>query len=172
MFTRTTLRCSAALLVAAAAACTRHNGNKMDTSSAAGAIAPDTTAPAAATSMAPAATGIIVTVATRPGTGVYLADANGRALYVLDKAPSDTDDWKPVSGASAPTSTDTAVKADLLGTTTGPSGAQATYAGKPLYYYSDDEASGDVKGDGKKEDGATGHLIRPDGSLSAGKHKM
>jgi predicted lipoprotein with Yx(FWY)xxD motif len=172
MFTRTTTRCSVALLLTAAAACTRHNANNLDTSSAAGYVAADTTTPAAATSMAPVATGIILTVASRPGTGMYLADANGRALYVLDKTPSDTNAWKPVSGASAPTSTDTSIKADLLGTTTGASGAQATYSGKPLYFYSGDQAASDVKGDGHKESDATGHLLHPDGSLAGGKHKM
>lgn len=172
MFIRTTTRCSVALLLAAAAACARHDANKVDTSSAAGSIAPDTTTPAAATSMAPVVTGVIVTVASKPGIGKYLADANGRALYVLDKTPSDTNAWKPVSGASAPTSTDTSIKADLFGTTTGASGAQATYSGKPLYFYSGDQAAGDVKGESHKESDATGHLLHPNGSLAGGKHKM
>ena len=68
--------------------------------------------------MAPIPTGIILTVASKAGTGLFLADGSGRALYVLDKTPSDTNSWKPVSGASAPTTTDTSIKAGMIGTTT------------------------------------------------------
>lgn len=175
MSKHTTARCSVALLLAVAAACSKR-ANRMDTSSAAGAIAPDTTAPAAS-AMTPVPPGVILTVASKTGTGMFIADGTGRALYILNKAPTDTNAWKPVSGATAPTSTDTAVKANMLGTTTGASGAQATYAGKPLYYYSGDSAAGDIKGEDHTEGGATGYLIHPDGTMAGGKmgkmkHKM
>jgi predicted lipoprotein with Yx(FWY)xxD motif len=171
-----TARYSAVLLLGLAAACSRGNSNRYDTSSAAGAIAPDTNMPSS-TAMTPLPPGIILTVASKAGTGMFLADGSGRALYVLDAAPSDTSYWKPVSGASAPTSTDTSIKAGMIGTTTGASGMQATYSGKPLYYYSGDSAAGDVKGENKKESGTTGHLMHPDGTMAGGmahnsKHKM
>ena len=114
--------------------------------------------------------GIILTVASKAGTGLFLADGSGRALYVLDKTPSDTNSWKPVSGASAPTTTDTSIKAGMIGTTSGANGMQATYGGKALYYYAGDAAAGDVKGDGKKRvgrDGASAAPRRLDGRRQA-----
>jgi predicted lipoprotein with Yx(FWY)xxD motif len=172
-----TARSAAVLLLGLAAACGRKSANYRDTT-AAGSIAPDTNMPAAAP-MAALPPGVILTVASKAGTGLFLADGSGRALYVLDATPKDTSEWKPVSGATAPTSTDTSIKAGMIGTTTGPSGMQATYGGKPLYYYADDKAAGDVKGENKKESGATGHLLHPDGTMVGGKpnamngkHKM
>jgi predicted lipoprotein with Yx(FWY)xxD motif len=169
---QSTVRYSAVLLLGLSAACSKRGANNMDTSSAAGAIAPDTTMPAASTPMAPLASGVILTVASKAGTGLFLADGSGRALYVLDKTPSDTTSWKPVSGATAPTSTDTSIKSTMIGTTTGANGTQATYGGKALYYYGGDQGAGDVKGEGHSESGATGHLLHPDGSMAGGKHKM
>ncbi|MGW5409699.1 hypothetical protein [Streptomyces spiralis] len=40
------------------------------------------------------------------------------------------------------------VDAGLIGTTGGGSRAQATYAGRPLYYYAGDQVAGDVEGQG------------------------
>ena len=165
-----TARYSVVLLLGLAAACSRKNANNMDTSSAAGAIAPDTNPPAAAAPMTSLPPGIVITVASKTGTGLFLADGSGRALYILDKTPSDTNYWKPVSGASAPTTTDTSIKSSMIGTTSGANGMQATYGGKALYYYAGDSAAGDVKGEGKKESGAMGHLLHPDGSMAGGKH--
>jgi predicted lipoprotein with Yx(FWY)xxD motif len=171
MSIKITTRYSVALLLGFVAACSRRGANNMDTSSAAGAIAPDTTAPSA-TAMTPAPPGVILTIVTKAGMGRFLADGNGRALYVLSATPTDTNAWKPVSGASAPTTTDTSIKAGMLGTTTGASGAQATYGGKALYYYAGDQAAGDAKGEGHKDSGATGHLVHPEGAMMGGKHKM
>lgn len=167
-----TARYSVALLLVLAAACTKKQPG-MDTSSAAGAIAPDTSAAPMATATPPTPTppGVILMTVSKPGRGMLLVDGTGRALYVLDHSPTDTNSWKPVSGATAPTTTDTAIKGSMIGTTTSPSGGmQATYSGKPLYYFAGDSAANDMKGEGKRESGATGHLIRPDGSEYGGKN--
>ena len=57
------------------------------------------------------------------------------------------------------------VNRSLIGTTTNANGTkQATYAGKPLYYYSGDTTAGDTKGQGVTASGATGHLVNPEGN--------
>lgn len=163
-----TARYSVALLLALAAGCTKHNA-RMDTSSAAGTVAPDTTPSASATTPALPA-GIVLAVGNRAGTGLFLTDGNGRALYVLDRTPRDTTNWRPAITPAPPTSTDTSIKAGMIGTTNGPNGMQATYGGKALFYYAGDQTTADLKGDGKNVSGTTGHFIHPDGSTSAGKH--
>ncbi|NJM41145.1 MAG: hypothetical protein HC853_10435 [Anaerolineae bacterium] len=54
--------------------------------------------------------------------------------------------WPPVLTELAPTA-GTGVKADLLGTTKRKDGKlQVTFNGMPLYYFVDDKAAGDLKG--------------------------
>lgn len=167
-------RCSVALLVVAAAACTNRSA-RMDTAVAGGALdtagrpmttdtgmaAPPATAATPGSPMGPP-TAIVLMTTTVPRHGTILVDGSGRALYILNHAPKDTTSWRPVSGTSAPTTTDTAINSSALGTTTGANGAmQATYDGKPLYYYSADTTANAVSGEGKSEGGATGHLVHP-----------
>jgi predicted lipoprotein with Yx(FWY)xxD motif len=150
--------CSAALLLSLAVGCKKHDA-AVDTT----ALAP---APAVAvtTEVAP---GVLMTVEAGPGTGLVLADASGRSMYILDAVPSDTNTWKPVNANTAPTSTDPNVKTSLIGTTTNANGTkQATYNGKPLYYYSGDTAPNDRKGQGANAAGATGHLVSPEGNAA------
>jgi predicted lipoprotein with Yx(FWY)xxD motif len=69
-----------------------------------------------------------------------------------------------------PTSTDARVNNSLVGSTTMANGTkQATYNGKPLYYYSGDSASTDRKGQGMKASGATGHLVDTAGNAARSK---
>ena len=133
------------------------------------AIAPDSAAPAAVVA-AEVAPGVVLSTVVTPGQSVVLADGNGRAVYVLDAPPTDTTVWKPVSGTSRPTTTDTSVKSSMLGTTTGPNGSQqATYDGKPLYYYKGDTLPNQQAGQGHRASGATGHLVTPNGDAATGK---
>jgi predicted lipoprotein with Yx(FWY)xxD motif len=153
-------RRSLAAVLLAVAACSRHK-SATDTATAAGQVAPDSAAPAVAvtTEVAP---GVVVTTVAKPGEAIYLADGSGRAMYVLDAAPTDTSSWKPVPGTSAPTTTDTSVKSTMLGTTTNANGTkQATYNGKPLYYYQGDTGPNDKNGNNKSAGGTTGHLVNP-----------
>jgi predicted lipoprotein with Yx(FWY)xxD motif len=136
----------------------------------------DTAAPAAAPAAAPpvavtteVAPGVLMTVEAPPGTGLVLADGAGRAVYILDGVPADTTMWRPVTGSSAMTSNDSKVNKGLIGTTTNANGTtQATYSGKPLYYYAGDSASTDRKGQGTAASGATGHLVSPSGGAASG----
>ena len=159
----------AALLVVLAGACGKRNTPAADTAAAAVAVAPAPApgAPAVAvtTEVAP---GVLMTVEGGPGTGVVLADGQGRAMYILDAAPTDTNTWKPVSGNTRMTSTDPKVNGSMIGTTTANGAPQATYNGKPLYYYNGDSAANDRKGAGVKASGATGHLVTPAGSAAGG----
>jgi predicted lipoprotein with Yx(FWY)xxD motif len=150
----------AGVLLGLAIGCSKHEAN-VDTGSSAGAIAP---AVAVTAEVAP---GVIMTVAGPAGTGLVLVDNNGRSMYILDAVPTDTDTWKPVNKTM--TSTDPNVNSSLIGSTKANGTTQATYNGKPLYYYSGDTAAGDKNGQGKSASGATGHLVTPQGNAAAGK---
>jgi predicted lipoprotein with Yx(FWY)xxD motif len=117
--------------------------------------------------------GVELDVAAPPGVAVFLVDNKGRAVYTLDDASGGNasyagncaKNFTPVAGhATAPTG-DTAVKSSMTGSVTRSDGSkQATYNGKPLYYYNGDAAQGDAKGQGMKEDCGTAHLVNPGGS--------
>jgi predicted lipoprotein with Yx(FWY)xxD motif len=157
------------MLVVGAAACSMHRNGGDSVAAGAVAMTPDSAAAAAvvSTEVAP---GVVVSTVVAPGNSVVLADGNGRAVYILDAPPTDTTVWKPVSGKSMPTATDTSVKSSLLGTTTGPNGSQqATYNGKPLYYYKGDTLPNQQAGQGRRASGATGHLVNPNGNAATGK---
>ncbi|WP_030604277.1 hypothetical protein [Streptomyces fulvoviolaceus] len=86
--------------------------------------------------------------------GDILVDGSGRTLYLFTEDGKNTNSmdcdaaclklWPPMEGEPE---AGTGVEASLIGTTKG-SEPQATYAGHPLYYYADDRAAGDVKGQG------------------------
>jgi predicted lipoprotein with Yx(FWY)xxD motif len=110
----------------------------------------DTSTPTDASKTAPA-------VATGKLTmGDALVDAQGKTLYLFMK---DVDGksactgqcatlWPPLTVSGAPVG-GAGVEAAKLSTITRDDGAkQVTYAGKPLYRYSPDQATGDTKGQG------------------------
>jgi predicted lipoprotein with Yx(FWY)xxD motif len=149
-----------AAALALAAACSKQQDAK-------GTI--DTAAPPPVAVTTEVAPGVLMTVEAPPGTGLVLADGAGRAVYILDGVPADTSMWRPVTGSSAMTSNDSKVNKGLIGTTTNANGTtQATYSGKPLYYYAGDSASTDRKGQGTAASGATGHLVSPTGGAAGG----
>lgn len=128
----------------------------------------DTAAPpvAVTTEVAP---GVLMTVDAPPGSELVLADGSGRAVYILDGVPTDTSMWRPVAGSSAMSSNDPKVNKQLIGTTTNANrSTQATYGGKPLYYYAADTAASDRKGQGASASGTTGHLVSPAGGAASG----
>jgi predicted lipoprotein with Yx(FWY)xxD motif len=141
-----------------------------DTSSSAGVVA-DT--PASASAPAAAATSGSVGTASAARVGRYLTDANGRALYMFERDTKNTSTctvtdgcavaWPPFS-VGTPTSTDASVQAPMLGAfTRADARTQATYDGKPLYYYEDDKKPGDIEGQGKLEFGGLWYLVGPNG---------
>jgi len=119
-----------------------------------------TTAPAAAT--APAATSAPAG-ATQPASiiitkndplGSFLADDQGRTLYLFTKDTPNTSNcydkceqaWPPLFTKGAAKAGD-GVDAALLGATTRKDGSsQVTYNGWPLYYFVKDQKPGDVTG--------------------------
>jgi predicted lipoprotein with Yx(FWY)xxD motif len=165
-----------ALLLAGvvSAACAKKD-SRADTAAAAGAPAVVVTPPGgpAVAVAVPTDAPVTLEVAAPPGTGVILTDANGRPVYVLEgpggKPANCTGDcaanFTPVPGHAVPKTGDTAVKASLSGGGPRPDGTmQATYNGKPLYYYRDDTVPGAPKGAGQKVGGATSYLVNPQGN--------
>ncbi|QYR21917.1 cupredoxin domain-containing protein [Paenibacillus sp. sptzw28] len=94
-----------------------------------------------------------VMLGTSPTLGNYLTDDHGRTLYYFDKDTPQTSacegnclvNW-PAYTASG-TSSPTGVAGSDLGVITRTDGSkQSTYKGYPLYYFIQDKAHGDVKG--------------------------
>ncbi len=153
------------------AACAKKSGDASATAdtAAVAVVAPaDTGAPAVAVA-APAGAPVSLTVATKPGVGVYLTDASGRAVYVLDDGTGATvactgtcqTAFTPVAGKA---SGDKSLSTDLIGFTTLPDGTvQVTYAGKPLYYASQDQSASSITAQGSKQGKTTAYLVNPKG---------
>ena len=127
----------------------------------------DTAYGAAAPVAAPAAAGI-GTAALKPGTA--LVDGAGRTVYLFeaDKGTSSTcygqcaQIWAPVP-AGGPTSG--GAQAALVGTTMRTDGStQATYNGHPLYYFANDKAPGDARGQGINRFGGGWYVVDPTGN--------
>jgi predicted lipoprotein with Yx(FWY)xxD motif len=172
-----TRRLVAPALLLLAVACSKKKSTAADTAAVA-VIAPDTSAALAVTA-APGAP-LSLTVASKPGVGVYLTDASGRAVYVLDDGTGATvactgpcaTALKPVAGSASKAAGDTALNADLIGVTTLPDGTvQVTYAGKPLYYASQDQGASSTSAQGAKQGKATSYLVGPKGNEIKSKAK-
>jgi len=116
------------------------------------------------------AAGSEVGVAHSDAHGAYLVDAEGMSLYAFLR---DTDGesacydqcaaaWPPLLTEDAPVALDD-VDGDLLGTTERTDGTtQVTYAGWPLYFFVQDEAAGDVAGQGVND---VWYLVSPAGEV-------
>jgi len=105
-----------------------------------------------------------------------LADAEGRTLYLweADQGTQSACDgacaqaWPPLTTDGKPAAGD-GVQADLLGTSKRADGTLGvTYAGHPLYYFSGDQAAGDVNGKGSDGFGAKWWPVAPDGAAIEG----
>lgn len=135
---------------------------------------PPTAAPTAAPASAPAAaTEASVKVVQDATLGKFLADEQGRTLYLFTKDTKDTSNcydncakaWPPLLSAGKPKGMD-GVDASLLGTTQRKDGTmQVTYKGYPLYYYTPDQQPGDIKGQGV---GSVWYVISPTGEMVKG----
>jgi predicted lipoprotein with Yx(FWY)xxD motif len=115
-----------------------------------------TASPAASSSPSPAATGTKIAVATNAKLGQILVDDKGLTVYlfVADTGTASTcytscaTIWPPVLTTGAPQA-GTGADASMLGTTTRTDGKiEVTYSGHPLYYFVQDKAAGDAKGQG------------------------
>lgn len=163
----------AALLLTVAAACSRKGSSAGAVAGASGSAAP------AAATATPAGAPVALAITARPGEVVHLVDANGRAVYFLESPTGAAEvhctgdcatAFDPVTGKAVVVTGDTGVKVALIGQAPGPNGTtQVTYAGKPLYYYRGDTASGTTAGHGKKTTGATARLVSPEGKPVSGR---
>jgi predicted lipoprotein with Yx(FWY)xxD motif len=127
---------------------------------------------AASPSPSPAATGEKIAVATDAKLGQMLVDEKGMTVYlfVADSGTSSScytscaTIWPPVLTSGAPQA-GSGAQASLLGTTTRTDGkVEVTYAGHPLYYFVQDKASGDVKGQGINGFGGLWWVLSPAGA--------
>lgn len=110
--------------------------------------------------------------------GEYIADSQGRAVYLFTKdkqggqgqqpVSNCHDDcasaWPPVIVQEEPLASG-AMKEDLLSTMTREDGAkQVTYNGWPLYYYVQDRGSEEASGQDVHGFGGEWYLVAPDGT--------
>lgn len=113
-----------------------------------------------------------ITVRQQDPYGSYLADDEGKSLYLFLKDSSETSTcygqcavaWPPLLTKGKNIKSGEGIKSSLLGTSKRKDGSlQVTYNGHPLYYYAEDQNAGDVKGQDKKEYGAEWYLVKPNG---------
>ncbi|RKT87339.1 Predicted lipoprotein with conserved Yx(FWY)xxD motif [Saccharopolyspora antimicrobica] len=108
----------------------------------------------------------VVSIRSAP-TGDYLVDASGRTLYLYTKdepgiskcAGQCATQWPPLTGTPQ---AGPGVDPAQLGTANRPDGGgqQITFAGQPLYYFAQDMAAGDTKGQNKMQ---VWYLVDPRG---------
>ncbi|MGE5138737.1 MAG: hypothetical protein ACM3JD_04685, partial [Rudaea sp.] len=111
-----------------------------------------------------------LTVAQNAKLGRFVADENGRSLYIYTQDTKNTSNcygkcevaWPPLLTTGQPTLGD-GIDQTLLGTTKRKDGStQVTYNGMPLYYWFKDAVPGDVTG---QRVGGVWFVIGPDGSI-------
>jgi predicted lipoprotein with Yx(FWY)xxD motif len=119
----------------------------------------------------------VLTVQKSDKHGDYIADANGRALYMFEADTQGKGDGGAVSACTGEcvgewppfrTQGTTGVSAgaagDLVGALKRHDGTtQVTYNGWPLYYFYPDENTGDITGHDFEDFGAEWYLLTPEG---------
>lgn len=120
-----------------------------------------------------------LTVANSPKFGAYVADAEGRALYMFTAdqqgkgstaAQSNCYEqcakaWPPLTVKDGTPELGEKLQKSLLGTVTRKDGArQVTYGGWPLYYYVKDKGPGSTAGQDVHGGGGEWYLVGPDGN--------
>jgi predicted lipoprotein with Yx(FWY)xxD motif len=104
--------------------------------------------------------------------GKFLADGQGRALYLFEADKGSTSTctgacaaaWPPVTASAMPMAGG-GVSQSLLGSTKRADGTeQLTYNGHPLYYFAADTGAGMAKGQGTKAFGAGWYVLNAKGS--------
>jgi predicted lipoprotein with Yx(FWY)xxD motif len=164
-------------LLMAVAACSEkqqaENGVITDTSTAAAPTAPAAPESASTPATAPAVVGAAVTVANSPQYGSYLADGQGRALYLFtaDKPGASSctgacaTAWPPyVAEQGAPGAGSAGVQASMLSSLQRPDGkTQVVYNQHPLYYFQKDTGPGQTTGEDIHAFGGEWYLVTPQG---------
>ena len=100
---------------------------------------------------------VALTVEESQQFGEYLADAEGRPLYVYEQDSEGqsscydacAENWPPLTAdAGMPSVDDPSIDPAQLGTIQRDDGKmQVTYEGKPLYYYAEDQGTGEPTGE-------------------------
>jgi len=123
-----------------------------------------------------AASGAVSIKTAKGDPGTFLVDSSGRSLYLFEADKSSTSTcndacaaaWPPLITTGAPKAGE-GVKADLLGTSKRDDGKMmVTYNGHPLYYFANDSAPGDIKGQGVDGFGAEWYVVSPEGKTAEG----
>lgn len=152
--------CGAAAIMLGVAGCNRE---AMDTEPATTADTTDTvpadTTPVAGTENLRLATG---------SNGEYLADASGRAVYMLEGDAECIGDclaaWPPVVVTTSTPTVATGLQGALVSTVERDDGTlQLTYNGHPLYYYNRDTGVGVAMGHDVTDDFGEWYLVAPTG---------
>jgi predicted lipoprotein with Yx(FWY)xxD motif len=133
--------------------------------------APTAVLPTAAPTPAPATVKeAALKIAEDATLGKFLADDQGRTLYLFTKDTQNTSNcydqcasnWPPLLSAGQPKGMD-GINASLLGTTQRKDGTlQVTYNGFPLYYFAADQKPGDVKGQSVNN---VWYVVSPNGEM-------
>lgn len=118
--------------------------------------------------------GARVGVAQEEPYGTFLADVDGRPLYLFTADTQGQSSacydacataWPPLLTTGDPRAAAPAVEASMLGTVERRDGAmQVTYNGWPLYYYQQDPGSGEVTGQDVHSFGGEWYLVSPEGA--------
>lgn len=169
-----TARFGLALMVAGLTACEADDTPEadLDTGAEAVAIAP-APPPIPLTEGSAVEGGAALTVAQTPEYGPYLADAAGRALYLLENEPRGNSncydacaaEWPPyIAPQGTPTAGAAEVQAGMIGTLQRRDGSmQVTYNGHPLYYYVKDAGAGKATGQDVTDQWGEWYLVTPAG---------
>lgn len=124
------------------------------------------------------AAGAMLAVAEAQGVGTYLVDGEGRSLYILEggsRANGDSEtvrtdctdecaeEWPPFITTADPQAGEGIETANLSTVVRQDSTRQVTYDGWPLYYYHDDTAPGDMRGQDVHDEWGAWYLLSPEG---------
>lgn len=120
------------------------------------------------------ASGAVLTLARSDEFGQYVADANGRALYMFTPDTGGTstcydacaEAWPPfLAPEGTPSARGGELESSLIGTTERRDGAtQVTYGGFPLYYFQKDREAGQTTGQDIHGFGGEWYLVTPEGT--------
>jgi len=164
---------AAGIALAASACSSSLSSNGTTAAPAASSATAQPSTPAAAASASSSMTATTIDLQSATGIdGKFLADGQGRTLYLFeaDKGSTSTctgacaSAWPPVTASAMPMA-GSGVDQSLLGTTKRADGTeQLTYNGHPLYYFAADTGAGMVKGQGSKEFGAGWYVLNAKGS--------
>jgi predicted lipoprotein with Yx(FWY)xxD motif len=166
-----TAACAAGIALAATACSSGSSSSSAAARPAASSATAQASSPAAAPSSSAAALTIgLASVSSIPGK--FLADSQGRAMYLWEADKSGTSTctgacaaaWPPVTTTGMPTA-GSGVDESLLGTVKRSDGTeQVTYNHHPLYYFAADTGAGMAKGQGSKAFGAGWYVVNSKGS--------